>query len=122
MSVHLVEHYLPYPVNRNTNVFYWAYDGSVPVQEFLLEHLDLLDSFALIIERIIVNGLEMVPYKKLTGFGNLYEIRDRQVRYFFFRWNKSIVFTEVYIKKTDKTDVRVMQRAEKRRIEFEEGN
>ncbi len=49
--------------------------------------------------------------EKLKGHGNLYELKPKPVRLFFFMFGNDAIITHGYVKKKNKTDIQEIERA-----------
>src|SRR5437899_3285562 len=56
--------------------------------------------------------------KKLKGCDNLYELKAKQIRLFFFIVGKRAIITHGYVKKSNSTDSQQIARAERLKQEF----
>lgn len=57
--------------------------------------------------------------KKLKGYDNLFELRAKQVRLFYFQVGDRIIITHGYVKKSNSTDRQEISRAETLKCEFQ---
>lgn len=105
-------------------IFYDKEDGSEPVKEFLLS-LDIKMRAKMVrtIELLAKNGTELrEPSSKSLGDG-IFELRARvgsdisRVLYFFFIGRK-VILTNGFIKKTQKTPAREIERAKRYRADY----
>lgn len=104
--------------------FYATKDGREPAKEFL-ESLDakMIAKILKIIELLEVNGPSLrLPYTEHLGDG-IFEIRAKQgsdiarVLYFFVI-GKKIVLTNGFVKKTQKTPKREIEKAKRFRFDY----
>lgn len=105
--------------------FYATKDGREPAKEFI-ESLDakMIAKLLKIIELLEANGPSLrIPYSEHLGDG-IFEIRAKQgsditrVLYFFVV-GKKIVLTNGFVKKTQKTPKREIEKAKKFRSDYE---
>jgi phage-related protein len=107
-----------------TVIFYKTGDGKCPVKEFL----DALPGRAAQKVAWVLNLLEdldIVPssyFKKLVGTEDIWECRiqfgSNAYRIFCFFFNNSVVLTHGFVKKSQKTPAREIERAEAYRRDF----
>ncbi|MCC8076211.1 MAG: type II toxin-antitoxin system RelE/ParE family toxin [Clostridiales bacterium] len=105
-------------------LFYDAPDGTEPAKEFMLSlDVKMRAKMARAVMMLETNGGELrEPTSKPLGDG-IYELRAQmgnnisRVLYFFFVGNKAIL-TNGFIKKTQKTPRREIDRAKRYRAEF----
>lgn len=105
-------------------IFYETLDGECPIEEFL-------NSFDKKMRAKIIGMLEILeergntlrePYSKFLGDG-IFELRckfgsDITRILYFFVYERKIVLTNGFVKKTIKTPVKQIQTAKVRRIDF----
>jgi phage-related protein len=111
-------------MSRNI-VFYQTEKGKCPVEEFL-DSLDPKEAQKVSWVLRFIQELERVPsqyFKKLTGTGEIWECRvnisSKSYRIFaFFLEGDTLVLTHGYSKKSQKTDVRQIKRAENYRRDY----
>jgi phage-related protein len=107
-----------------TVTFYRTADGKCPVQEFL-------DSLpGKVVQKIVwvlrlLEDMDIVPasyFKKLAGTEDIWECRiqfgSNAYRIFCFFLNNSVVLTHGFVKKSQKTPAREIERAEAYRRDF----
>jgi len=105
--------------------FYRAEDGQCPVQEFV-GHLEGKDAQKVLWVFRLIERIDHVPkqyLKKLTGTDDIWECRVRTssgaYRFFsFFVQGGNLVVTHGYSKKTNKTNPREIQKAERYRRDY----
>jgi phage-related protein len=107
------------------DLYFWADGGDSPVLDFILnlEKTDLGRVLALL-DRVATHGLpnNQEKYKKLNRYNNLHELKCDHVRLLFFVDGRKVIFTEAFMKKKRSTDDRYVDRAERRRQAFTQGN
>lgn len=115
-------------MNRTVK-FYVTPEGKIPVKEFL-DAIQPRDAQKIIwVLRLLEDPsveMEHIPrkyFKKLVGTEGIWEVRVKTgtgcFRVFsFFITGNEIVLTHGYMKKTDKTDIKQLRRAERYRAEF----
>jgi phage-related protein len=113
-------------VNR-TVLFYRTVDGKCPVQEFLDSLPGRVTQKIVWVLRLL-EDMDFVPasyFKKLAGTEGIWECRiqfgSNAYRIFCFFLNHSVLLTHGIIKKSQKTPVREIERAEAYRREFFKG-
>ena len=105
--------------------FYRTADGRCPVSEFL-DRLTGRDAQKILWVFRLIERIDHVPsqyFKKLTGTDDIWECRVRTrggfYRFFaFFVESGNLIATHGYSKKTSKTDMQEIRRAERYRREF----
>jgi phage-related protein len=110
-------------VNR-TVLFYRTIDGRYPVQEFL-DSLPGKVSQKIVWVLRLLEDMDIVPasyFKKLAGTEDIWECRiqfgSNAYRIFCFFMNNSVVLTHGFVKKSQKTPVGEIERAEACRRDF----
>ena len=106
-------------------VFYQTEKGTCPVEEFL-DSLNPKEAQKVLWVLRLIQELERVPsqyFKKLTGTEEIWEcrvsIRSKSYRIFaFFFDGDTLVLTHGYSKKSQKTDVKEIKRAENYRRDY----
>src|SRR5512139_3760522 len=108
-----------------TVVFYRTADGTCPVQEFL-DSLPAKAAQKVTWVLSLIEDLDIVPstyFKKLVGSEQIWECRilvgTKAVRMFcFLDGNSVVVLTHGFIKKTQRTPLREIERAESYRRDY----
>jgi phage-related protein len=110
-------------VNR-TVLFYRTIDGRCPVQEFL-DSLPGKVAQKIVWVLRLLEDMDIVPasyFKKLVGTEDIWECRiqfgSNAYRIFCFFMNNSVVLTHGFVKKSQKTPAREIERAEAYRRDF----
>jgi phage-related protein len=110
-------------VNR-TVLFYRIVDGKCPVQEFL-DSLPGRVTQKIVWVLTLLEDMDIVPasyFKKLAGTEDIWECRiqfgSNAYRIFCFFLNNSVLLTHGFVKKSQKTPVREIERAEAYRRDF----
>ena len=110
-------------MNR-TVLFYRTIDGRCPVQEFL-DSLPGKVSQKIVWVLRLLEDMDIVPasyFKKLAGTEDIWECRiqfgSNAYRIFCFFLNNSVVLTHGFVKKSQKTPAREIERAEAYRRDF----
>ena len=111
-------------MSRNI-VFYQTEKGKCPVEEFL-DSLNPKEAQKVSWVLRLIQELERVPsqyFKKLIGTGEIWECRvnisSKSYRIFaFFLEGDTLVLTHGYSKKSQKTDVKQIKRAENYRRDY----
>jgi phage-related protein len=110
-------------VNR-TDLFYRTVDGKCPVQEFLDSLPGRVTQKIVWVLRLL-EDMDIVPasyFKKLAGTEDIWECRiqfgSNAYRIFCFILNNSVLLTHGFFKKSQKTPVREIERAEAYRRDF----
>ncbi len=110
-------------MNR-TVIFYRTADGKCPVQEFL-DSLPgkVAQKIAWVLR--LLEDMDIVPasyFKKLAGTEDIWECRiqfgSNAYRIFCFFMNNSVILTHGFVKKSQKTPVGEIERAEAYRRDF----
>src|SRR4030067_3028562 len=107
-----------------TVTFYRKVDGKCPVQEFL-NSLPAKAAQKIVWVLRLLEDMDRVPasyFKKLAGTGDIWECRiqfgSNAYRIFCFFLNNSVVLTHGFVKKSQKTPAREIERAEAYRRDF----
>jgi phage-related protein len=107
-----------------TVTFYRTADGKCPVQEFL-DSLSGKGAQKIVWVLRLLEDMDIVPasyFKKLAGTGDIWECRiqfgSNAYRIFCFFLNNSVVLTHGFVKKSQKTPAREIERAEAYRRDF----
>jgi len=107
-----------------TVTFYRTVDGKCPVQEFL-DSLPGKVAQKIVWVLRLLEDIDRVPasyFKKLAGTEDIWECRiqfgSNAYRIFCFFLNNSIVLTHGFVKKSQKTPAREIERAEVYRRDF----
>ena len=110
-------------MNR-TVLFYRTVDGKCPVQEFQ-DFLPGRVAQKIVWVLRLLEDMDIVPasyFKKLAGTEDIWECRiqfgSNAYRIFFFFLNNSVVLTHGFVKKSQKTPAREIERAEAYRRDF----
>ena len=105
-------------------IFYRNADGKCPVQEFL-DSLPGKVAQKIVWVLRLLEDMDIVPvsyFKKLSGTEDIWECRiqfgSNAYRIFCFFLNNSIVLTHGFVKKSQKTPAREIERAEVYRRDF----
>jgi len=107
-----------------TVTFYRTADGKCPVQEFL-DSLPGKVAQKIVWVLTLLEDMDIVPasyFKKLAGTEGIWECRiqfgSNAYRVFCFFLNNSVVLTHGFVKKSQKTPAREIERAEAYRRDF----
>jgi phage-related protein len=107
-----------------TVTFYRTADGKCPVEEFL-DSLSGKVAQKIVWVLRLLEDMDIVPvsyFKKLAGTEDIWECRiqfgSNAYRIFCFFLNNSVVLTHGFIKKSQKTPAREIERAEAYRRDF----
>jgi phage-related protein len=107
-----------------TVTFYRTVDGKCPVQEFL-DSLPGKAAQKIVWVLRLLEDMDRVPasyFKKLVGTEDIWECRiqfgSNAYRIFCFFLNNSVVLTHGFVKKSQKTPAREIERAEAYRRDF----
>jgi len=107
-----------------TVTFYRTADGKCPVQEFL-DSLPGKVAQKIVWVLRLLEEMDIVPasyFKKLTGTEDIWECRiqfaSNAYRIFCFFLNNTVVLTHGFVKKSQKTPAREIERAETYRRDF----
>ena len=107
-----------------TVTFYRTVDGKCPVQEFL-DSLPGKVAQKIVWVLRLLEDMDMVPasyFKKLAGTEDIWECRiqfgSNAYRIFCFFLDNSVVLTHGFVKKSQKTPAREIERAEVYRRDF----
>jgi phage-related protein len=107
-----------------TVTFYRTADGKCPVQEFL-DSLSGRVAQKIVWVLRLLEDMDIVPasyFKKLAGTEDIWECRiqfgSNAYRIFCFFLNNSVVLTHGFVKKSQKTPAREIERAEAYRRDF----
>jgi len=107
-----------------TVTFYRTVDGKCPIQEFL-DSLPGKVAQKIVWVLRLLEDIDRVPasyFKKLAGTEDIWECRiqfgSNAYRIFCFFLNNSIVLTHGFVKKSQKTPAREIERAEVYRRDF----
>jgi phage-related protein len=107
-----------------TVIFYKTVDGKCPVQEFL-DSLPGRVAQKIVWVLRLLEDMDIVPvsyFKKLSGTADIWECRiqfgSNAYRIFCFFLNNSIVLTHGFVKKSQKTPAREIEKAEAYRRDF----
>ena len=110
-------------MNR-TVLFYRTIDGRCPVREFLDSLPGKVSQKIAWVLRLL-EDMDIVPasyFKKLAGTEDIWECRiqfgSNAYRIFCFFLNNSVLLTHGFVKKSQKTPVREIERAEAYRRDF----
>jgi phage-related protein len=110
-------------VNR-TVLFYRTVDGKCPVQEFLDSLPGRVTQKIVWVLRLL-EDMDIVPasyFKKLAGTEDIWECRiqfgSNAYRIFCFFLNNSVLLTHGFVKKSQKTPVREIEKAEAYRRDY----
>jgi len=110
-------------VNR-TVIFYRTVDGKCPVQEFI-DSLPGKVAQKIVWVLRLLEDLEIVPssyFKKLVGTEEIWECRiqfgSNAYRIFCFFMDNSVVLTHGFVKKSQRTPMNEIERAEAYRKDF----
>ena len=110
-------------MNR-TVIFYRTVDGKCPVQEFI-DSLPGKVAQKIVWVLKLLEDLEFVPssyFKKLVGTEEIWECRiqfgSNTYRIFCFFIDNSVILTHGFVKKSQKTPAREIERAEAYRRDF----
>ena len=109
---------------NKTVIFYRAVDGKCPVEEFLESLPGKVVRKVVWVLRLL-EDIDRVPasyFKKLAGTEDIWECRiqfgSNAYRVFCFFLNNSVVLTHGFVKKSQKTPAREIERAEAYRRDF----
>ena len=104
--------------------FFETSDGKEPAKEFLLSlNVKMRAKMMRTITLLSLNGNELrEPYSKHLGTG-IFELRaqigtDISRVLYFFVIDQKVILSHGFIKKTQKTPVREIERAERNRVEY----
>ena len=107
-----------------TVTFYRTADGKCPVQEFL-DSLPGKVAQKIVWVLTLLEDMDIVPasyFKKLAGTEDIWECRiqfgSNAYRVFCFFLNNSVVLTHGFVKKSQKTPAREIEKAEAYRRDF----
>jgi phage-related protein len=107
-----------------TVTFYRTVDGKCPVQEFL-DSLPAKAAQKIVWALRLLEDMDRVPasyFKKLAGTEDIWECRiqfgSNAYRIFCFFLDNSVVLTHGFVKKSQKTPAREIERAEVYRRDF----
>jgi phage-related protein len=107
-----------------TVTFYRTVDGKCPVQEFL-DSLPAKAAQKIVWVLRLLEDMDRVPasyFKKLAGTEDIWECRiqsgSNAYRIFCFFFDNSVVLTHGFVKKSQKTPAREIERAEVYRRDF----
>jgi phage-related protein len=107
-----------------TVTFYRTAEGNCPVQEFL-DSLPGKVAQKIVWVLTLLEDMDIVPasyFKKLAGTEEIWECRiqfgSNAYRIFCFFLNNSVVLTHGFVKKSQKTPAREIERAEAYRRDF----
>jgi phage-related protein len=110
-----------------TVTFYRTVDGKCPVQEFL-DSLPAKAAQKIVWVLRLLEDMDRVPashFKKLVGTEDIWECRiqfgSNAYRIFCFFLDNSVVLTHGFVKKSQKTPAREIERAEAYRRDFLKG-
>ena len=108
-----------------TIAFYRTTDGRCPITEFV-DRLDGGDAQKVLWVFRLIERIDRVPrqyFKKLAGTDDIWECRVRTTRgsyrfFSFFGKGGHLIMTHGYSKRTSKTDIKEIRRAERYRRQY----